>query len=194
MYGCRYIHMYLLICYSLQFLQACGGACSIAPSIHIICQTIFVFKVYPKGRRCSQATSILKWLPVILPNYRNKLHAVNLFCVFVSCVVLMCRLITPTHDPVPSSPYRKRRVLCTGIEFLLWEESVSTLTDILIPMKTTFTAPKGKDVWRPELEPTSCLDGNSKWAQWGKETFFLCYPSISMQALVNKRQVWRNKN
>lgn len=127
MYGCRYIYMYLLICYSLQFLQACGGACSVAPSIHIICQTIFVFRVYLKGGSCSQPTSILKWLLVILPNYRNKLHAVNLFCVFVFCVVLMCRLITLTHDPVfyvpcggvPSSPYRKRRVLCTGIELLL---------------------------------------------------------------------------
>lgn len=162
---------------------------------------LFLKYIWKEGV-CSQPTSILKWLLVILPNYRNKLHAVNLFCMFVSCVVLMCRLITLTHDPVfyvpcggvPSSPYRRRRVLCTGIELLLWAESISTLTDILIPMKTTFAAPKGKDVWRPELEPTSCLDGNSEWAQWGTETCFLCYPSISMQALVNKRQVWRNKN
>lgn len=151
MYVYRYIDTYLLICYRLQFLQACGGACSITASIPIICRTIFVFKVYPKGRSCSQPTRILKWLLVTLPDYSNKLHAVNLFYMFVSCVVLMYRLLTLTHDPVfyipcwrvPASPYSERRVLCTSIELLLRQESISSERHFHT-YKNCFYCPKGE--------------------------------------------------
>lgn len=53
---------------------------------------------------CSKPDSILKWLLVIMPDYNNKLHTVNLFYMFVSSMVLMYRLIPLIVDPVSCIP------------------------------------------------------------------------------------------
>lgn len=49
---------------------------------------------------CSKPASILMWLLVIMPDYNNELHTVNLFYMFASCMVLMYRLIPLMLEPV----------------------------------------------------------------------------------------------